>query len=709
MRLSNLPLIEYLRKIRPGEKRFLALVPLTGLATGLAAVGIVRLMALVQRLFWGGGRDLLEWAQAAPPIHRVLALFAGGLVVGLIALLTGKSMRGHGTSGIIEAVTKFRGYISMTRTLQMSASTVVTVGSGGSLGREGLLMRIGAALGSVMARRSFTTGNRMNILVGCGTAAGIAAAYNAPIGGALFALEVVLGNFALESFGAIVVASAMGTIVSRGLLGNYRAYTPPPVQMLVSGWELGHYILMGILLGLASAFFILAMRAGEKGFDRVPLPLWAKPALGFGLVGVIGIWFPHVFGNGYDTVNLVLRDAIPLELILVLPFLKLLATVLTLGSGGTGGLFTPTLFVGSVLGSAYGSWCHHAFPDQTAGPGAYALIGMGAMIAGTTQAPLTAILTIFELTGDYETILPLMICCTVALLISRLVHPHSIYSQSLADRGVRLGARSEQLVMDSIEVRDVMRQGAAPVRTDDPLDLVMKRLLNEGRKELFVVDGEGRFKGAITLADLTEFMARPDALQQVKAGEVVYPDVPVLQLSDRLTDAIAHWSQVSRDRLPVVDGLESRRYMGELSAGDIIFLYSQEVLGRESRFARFDRVMDGARPETTYVELPKEYVVAQVKLPEGFQGTTLRNLDARRRFGVNVIELKRRVGSDDEHRIIPGPDTELKAGDGLIVVGRPSDIAHLADPTRLAEVETPPLPVAISDATLAERSEEKIR
>jgi len=497
----------------------------------------------------------------------------------------------------------------------------------------------------------------------------------------------------------------MGTIVSRGLLGNYRAYNPPQLEMVVSGWELGHYILMGMFVGLASAFFILAMRAGEKGFDRIPLPLWAKPALGFGLVGILGIGFPHVFGNGYDTVNLVLRDALPLELILLLPLLKVIATALTLGSGGTGGLFTPTLFVGSVLGSAYGSWCHHAFPNLTAGPGAYALVGMGAMIAGTTQAPLTAILTIFELTGDYDTILPLMICCTASLLVSRLVHPHSIYTQPLLERGVRLGGRTEQLVMDTIEVRDVMRQGAAPVLDSEPLEVVVKRLLNEGRKELFVVSEGGRFRGSITLADLTEYLGRPEALQQVKAAEVVYPDVPVLQLSDRLTDAIGHWSQVSRDRLPVVDGVESRCYVGELSAGDIIFLYSQEVLGTETRLARFDRPTEGGRPETTYVELAKEYVVAQVKLPDSFRGRTLRDLDARRRFGVNVIEVKRRLGSENEHRLIPGPDTELRAGDGLIVVGRPSDIAHLADPTRLAEApEVPLAPPVVEGATQTDGS-----
>lgn len=698
MRWSNLPLVAYLRKIRPGEKRFLAIVPLTGLATGLAAVGMVRLMALVQKLFWGGGRDLLQWAQNASPGHRVLALTFGGLLVGLISLAVGKSVRGHGTTGIIEAVTKSRGYISVNRTLKMASATIVTVGAGGSLGREGLLIRCGASLGSLLGRRSFITGNRLNILVGCGTAAGIAAAYNAPIGGALFALEVVLGNFALESFGPIVVASAMGTVVSRGFLGNYRAYNPPHLEMVVSGWELGHYILMGILVGLASAFFILAMRAGEKGFDRIPLPTWAKPVLGFSLVGIIGIWVPHVFGNGYDTVNLVLREELHPELILMLPFLKVIATALTLGSGGTGGLFTPTLFVGAVLGSSYGTWCQHVFPNLTASPGAYALVGMGGILAGTTHAPLTAILTIFELTGDYDTILPLMICCTVSLLVSRLVHPHSIYTLPLLERGVRLGGRTEQLVLDTIEVRDVMRQGASPVLDTEPLEIVVKRLLNEGRKELFVVNGEGKFRGSITLADLTEYLGRPEALQQVKASEVVYPDVPMLQLSDRLTDAIGHWSQVSRDRLPVVDGLESRRYVGELSAGDIIFLYSQEVLGRETRLARFDRPSEGGRrPETTYVELPKEYVVAQVKLPETFQGATLRNLDARRRFGVNVIEVKRRLGSDDEHRLIPGPDTELRAGDGLIVVGRPSDIANMADPKRFTDVPDLPLPSSVAE------------
>ena len=689
MRFSDFPLIAYLKKTRPGEKRFLALVPLTGLVTGLAAVAFVRLLAFVQKLFWGSGRELVEHARTLPPMHRLLAPFVGGLLVGLLVLIIRRTMRGHGTAGIIEAVTRHRGYLSMRDTLLKAGATLVTVGSGGSLGREGPLMRIGAALGSLLGRRFLLTGNRLNILVGCGTAAGIAAAYNAPIGGAMFALEVILGNFALESFGPIVVAAALGTIISRGLLGNYPAYSPPMFSVLVSGWEVGHYLLLGILIGFASALFLVTLRGAEKGFDRLSMPLWAKPMVGFGLVGLLAIAYPEILGNGYDTVNAVLRDGVPLELILLLPLLKVAATALTMGSGGCGGLFTPTLFLGSVLGSAYGAWSHTAFPAQTAVPGAYALIGMGAMVAGTTQAPLTAIMMIFELTGDYQIILPLMICCTVSLVVGRILHPESIYTEPLLERGVRLGGRMEQLVMDKIEVCDVVRKGAAPVRDTELLETVVKRLFEEGRKELFVVGEDDRFLGTITLADLTQYIGSPDALHQVHAADVLYADVPVLHLTDRLSDAIGRWSQVSRDRLPVVDGPETRRYVGELSAGDIIFLYSQEVLGKESRLARFESPIEGGRPETTYVELPSEYVVALVTLPDSFGGRTLRELDARRRFGVNVIEIKRRLRGDREHRIIPDPDTDLKPGDGLIVVGRPADITHLSDPALLAEITRP--------------------
>ncbi len=675
-----------LRTRPPGEKRFLVMVPLTGVATGFAAIALVRLLGLVQGLFWGSRHELLRHALLLPAWQRFAIPTFGGALVGLIILITRQPVGGHGTAGIIEAVAQRGGYLPFGRSLIKALATLCTVATGGSLGREGPLVRMGAAIGSLLGRRFHLGGNRLNILVGCGAAAGIAAAYNAPIGGALFALEVVLGNFALESFGPIVVASAIGTVISRRLISAYPAYTPPQHATLVTGWELGHYLAMGIGIGVASALCIVVLRGSEKGFKRLPIPEWIKPVVGFALVGLIGVFYPHVFGNGFDTTNELLREELPLQLIIVLPILKLVATALTAGSGGSGGLFTPTLFMGSALGYTYGAWCHETFPLTTSTPGAYALVGMGAMVAGTTQVPLSAIMIIFELTGDYQIILPLMVACTGAVVASRLLHRESIYTEPLVERGVRLGGRMEELVMDTIQVRDLMRSSAAPVNELETVGVVMKRMLEEGRKELFVVGEDGRLSGAITLGDLAEPVRNPEAAQALRAKDVMYPNVPVLTENDRLSEAIGRWSQVSRDRLPVVDSLDTRRLVGELSAGDIMALYSQEILHKEARLARFDKPRAGERPETTFVELPAEYVVALVTLPESFPGMTLRELGARQRFGVNVIELKRRMPGGQERRIIPDPSTDLKAGDGLIVVGRPAEIARLGDPVHLAEI-----------------------
>jgi CIC family chloride channel protein len=689
-RLFQLPdahLFAWLRRRQPTENWFLLLVPVTGLVTGLASVLLIRLIDLVQSLFWGRTGDMLSVAEAVSPTQRILVLAAGGAAVGLFLLLTRGKVEDTGTAGIIEAVTRGKGYLSFRSVAAEVPAIVLTVGSGGSLGREGSLLRTGATLGSWLGRRVHLAGNRLNVLVGCGFAAGIASAYNAPIGGALFALEVILGNFALENFGPIVVASAMGTVVSRLLISAQPAYHPPPAAVMTSGWEIGHHLVLGIVIGVGAALFIATLKTARGAFARLPLPVWLKPLLGFALVGVIGTRFPQVFGNGFGTVDLALRGAFPLALVLVLPFVKVAATALTRGSGGAGGLFTPTLFVGAMVGSAYGTWIHAVFPTTSADPGAYALVGMGAMLAGTTQAPLTAILMIFELTGDYPIILPLMLACTTAVLTARLLGFESIYTQPLRERGVRMGARLEELVMDRIRVDDLMRRSAPPLREDAPLTEVVRRLKEEGRKELFVV-GEGeRLRGSVTIGDLSEYLGTPELMETMRAGQAMYRDLPMLQREDRLSDAIARWAHVSRDRLPVVDSLEARRLVGELSSGDIFSLYNQEVLHRESRLAGFVRELEGERPATTFVELPVEYVVAVVTIPVAFEGATVADLKPRTRFGVNILEVRRQVDeAGTQVSVVPEPTTELRGGDRLIVVGRQKDIAQLGDPLRFTEL-----------------------
>ena len=670
-------------RTRPGDRRFIVLVPLTGLLTGLAAVALIRLLGQVQKGFWGDGRHLLEPALALPWWHRLLAPMVGGALIGLLMLWAKRPIVGTGTTGIIEAVAKKSGVLPGGETLLGALATLLTVGSGGSLGREAPLVQSGATIGSILARRLGLSGQRIKILLACGAASGIAAAYNAPIGGALFGLEVILGNFALESFGPVVVSTALATVLSRRLTGAYHAYQPPLLPSLVSSWELGHYLLMGLLLGLAGVLFLWSVRGVARLFERLPMPPPLKPLVGFGFVGAIGIGFPHVFGNGYDTVDLVLHGSLPLVLLLVLPVLKTAATAATAGSGGAGGMFTPTLFVGAMLGAAYGSWAHWMAPLSTASPIVYALVGMGGMLAATTQAPLTAILMIFELTGDYEILVPLMFACGVSIIVARLLGGRSQYTAALEERGVHLGGRIEELVMDTVLVREVMREGAPAVREDEPLESVVRRMIDEGRKELYVVGPDGTFRGAITLAEMSEPLTRPETLRSLTAGQVAYTEVPTLRPDEKLSEAIGRWSSLSRDRLPVVEA--DGRYRGELSAGDILFLYSQEVLHKEARLARFDRT-GGGRTGTTYVELPSEYVVAEVTLSRSFRGMTLRDLDARRRFGLNVLEVKRPGARPDlEHRMLANPDLELQAGDILIVVGRPSEIAQFrAAPTERA-------------------------
>jgi len=685
VRLIDTHVFAYLKNRPPGEKRFLLLVPMVGFATGLVGAALIRLLAFLQDLFWGSRHGIVETARALPAWHCIAAPAVGGAFVGLMIYWSRGARRAHGTSGIIEAVARNR-ELPILEGLKDILAILVTVAAGGSLGREGSLLRGGSTLGSLLGRRVGLQGNHLKILVACGAAAGISAAYNAPIGGAMFAMEVVLGSFALEHFGPIVVSSAIGTLVSRNLIGPYLAYTPPSTPPIVSFGELALYLLLGLVAGFASVVFLTALRGAAKLFAGSRLPDWAQPVIGMALVGVMGIWLPEIFGNGYDTVNEILHDTVPLSLILLLPMAKVVATALTRGSGGAGGLFTPTLFIGAALGWSYGAGCERVFPRATATPDAYALAGMGAMLAGTTQAPLTAILMVFELTGEYGILLPLLISCTGAMVVCRLLGFESVYTQSLSERGVRVGGRMEELVMDRIQVRDLMRRSAPPVHKDQPLDEVVTRMKRDGRKELYVVDDAGQFQGAVTLGDLTEFLATPQLLHETLVGKVAYSGVPVLTVTDRLSDAIARWSQVSRDRLPVVSDTDGKRLVGEISAGDIFTLYNQEILNKEARLARFVRTPPGERPDTTFVELPSEYVVALVKLPESFEGATIRELSPRARFGVNIIEVNRPLAEGREHRIIPDPDTPLKAGDGLIVVGRPADIAHLGDPLRVRKM-----------------------
>jgi CIC family chloride channel protein len=512
--------------------------------------------------------------------------------------------------------------------------------------------------------------HRLKILVGCGAAAGLAAAYNIPIGGALFAMEVILGNFALEIFGPIVAASVISTLITRATQGDLPRYAAPGYA-LESGWEILIYAGLGVLGAVVSVAFIVVLRFGRGAFGRVALiPRWLRPAIGMGLVGALALGFPEVLGGGYEVIGHVLADqTLTLKMLLALALAKLVATVLTSGGGGSGGLFTPALFIGALLGGAYGSAVHAAWPGLTASYGAYAAVGMAAVAAGTSHAPISAILILFELTGNYGLILPLMVAAITSGLVSRRLHRYSIYTESLVRRGIDPTWRMEEAVLAGLKVGDLVRADDHVLAPADPYPRVVERFLATRRQRLFVVGEEGRLLGAVSLHDIKHALERPEALPAVLAHDLMVPVDQALAREERLHRAAEVFARCEFERLPVVEA--DGRYAGVLAKRDLLSVYAQEVLGRPAMLATFVSGGD-ARGKRDYVELPPDFALRLAALPAELAGRTLAELRLPQALGVQVLEIKRRDpggGGEEIHRVVPDGTTRLEAGDLLIVLG----------------------------------------
>jgi chloride channel protein, CIC family len=644
------------------DRIFFLLIPLTGLLAGVLGLLVSGMTRGLQDLLWGPARSLLAAATRAPLWLRIGAPAVGGALVALILWLGRTRVAGHGTSGLIESVALKNGRIEPRPILLTALAGVATVGSGGSLGREGPMISLGAMVSSWLGTRFSLSPHRVKILLGCGAAAGMAAIYNTPIGGALFAMEVILGNFALEIFGPIVVSSVISTVIARSFRGPAPIYATPD-YLLVSGWELFAYVGLGLVGALASIVFLLAMRGAERGFSRLPgLPAAAKPILGMVLVGGLGAYVPYIYGNGFETITLALHDRLPFLLLLTLPLWKLLATALTSGSGCAGGMFTPSLFVGSLVGGAYGRWIHGLWPAATATSGAYAAVGMAAIAAGTSHAPISAILILFEFTGNYDLILPLMLAAIISSLVASAFYPNSIYTESLRRRGVDVSVRMEEAVLAALKVEDLTRPDPEVLHPGDDYRKVVDRFLKARRQRLFVLSADQQLLGAISLHDIKYALDNPETLTAVVAHDLMLPVAQVIRPDARLHRATETFAVSDFERLPVVD--KDGRFLGVLAKRDLLAVYAQEVLGRPALLATFVSSKD-SQPSRDYVELPPDFTLRMVPVPPALVGKTLAEARLPQTVGARVIEVKRQ----NEQRVIPSGDTPLLAGDMLIIVG----------------------------------------
>jgi chloride channel protein, CIC family len=663
------------------DRVFFLLIPLVGLLAGAVAILVQRLSEALRVLLWGYYPSF-EFAVARLPPWRVLgALIVGGVLIYLIGRAARAPVSTQGVSVLVEAVALHGGRLAVRPVLYSALASIATVGCGGSLGREGPMLRLGAAISSWLGEKFGLSSHRLKILLGCGTAAGFAAAYNVPIGGSLFAMEVVLGSFALEIFGPIVVASVIATLLARAAESAAPIY-PASGYALVSSWEIVFYFGLGIVGAVAAVAFVLGVRWASQLFRRARLlPEGARPAVGLGLLGVVALWAPQVLGNGFETITDALQESYPIRLLAILAVAKLVATALTAGSGCPGGHFTASLCFGALVGGAYGGLVHQLLPGATASYGAYTAVGMAAVAAGSSRAPLSAILMLFEFTGNYDLILPLMISSIVSSLVARRLYPYSIYTEPLQRRGVQLAWRMEQAALAGLRIDDLARDDNETLAPADPYASVVDRFLSTRRQRLYVV-ADGKLLGSVSLHDLKHVLREPDGVGMAVAHDLMAPVPVVLQGADRLDRAAELFARSDFERLPVVD--ESGGFRGVLAKRDLLAVYAQEVLGRPAMLTTF-ATSDQGQGVPGPVELPPDFALRSLRLPAALVGQTLAEARLTQRLSVRVIEIKR-PAVDGWDWVVPDAASMLEEGDELIVLGPSDGVEALA----AGRLERPP-------------------
>ena len=570
--------ISIFKDIKTNEHTIMAILAvMVGLAGGFGAVGFRYLINFFQTLAYGSPSELLDVVLTLPWYHKVWIPALGGAIVGPLVYFFAREAKGHGVPEVMEAVALRAGIIRKRVVFVKTLASAITISTGGSVGREGPIVQIGSAIGSTLGQMLKVSADRMRTLVGCGAAAGIAATFNAPIAGSMFALEVILGEFGLATFSPIVISSVVATAVSRAFLGDTPAFIVPDYE-LVSAWEFPMYFVLGLFCAVVGVIFIKALYRIEDLFDDFKFPEYLKAIIGGLILGFGGLVFPQMLGVGYGAIDLVLMQKLAWWLLLVLIVVKILATSITIGSGGSGGVFAPSLFLGAMAGGFFGAVVHQLFPNVTASPGAYSIVGMGALVSATTHGPLAAILILFEMTGNYKIILPLMLACIVGTIASRQLFRDSIYTLKLARRGIDIREGKEVNVLKSMTVEDVMNPSVETMSEGLPL-VKMTEIISKSKYNSFpVLDDDNKLCGILSFNDYSEAIFDEDLKDLVVAKDLASADVITVSLDENLYAALEKISRKDFAVLPVVSPDDPRLLMGVVSRRDIIGAYNKAVL-----------------------------------------------------------------------------------------------------------------------------------
>jgi CIC family chloride channel protein len=563
------------RWVQPSElQATLVWAALVGCIGGLAAIAF---RAAIQGALWVFTQHTGSLEETAAQLiwwRRLVTPAIGGVCAGAVLSFGAQHGRGHRSNDYMEAVALGEGKIDIRRSLSKSVSSVLTIGSGGSIGREGAMVQLSAMMASWLGQRGRLTTPRLRLLVACGAAAGLAAVYNVTFAAALFVADVVLGSFVMESLGPLLMAAMASSLVSR-YMGGAEAYFSSSNFELVSPWELVPYVVLGFGLGMAAPFYVRLLRKTEGAFTRVIPWIPLRLAMGGLIVGALSVAFPEVWGNGRTMVNLALHSPWPWTILAGILVCKTAATAATVGSGAVGGVFTPTMFTGAMAGYLLGDAAAAIWPGQTAGPQAYALVGMGGFLAATTRAPLMAMLMLFEMTLDYGIVLPLMSVCMIAYYTARSLEGDSIYSESLR----RKQPRASHAEVSALRVRDLMKPPPAGVLENTPFSEIAGVFASQPYRHVLVVTLQNQLRGVVSLRDVENYLQRREPSEWITAASLMRADMPWTTPETELNRALEKFKSYNGERLPVVTNERDRTLVGYISKTDVLLTLAHGLRG----------------------------------------------------------------------------------------------------------------------------------
>ena len=656
--------------VRPAVARLHVIIDSIGQQLWLSETAIMIVCALLIGIGAGLSTGVMVWAIDAVTgladmargwltgvPGQAVAVFVpavGGLCVGLLMQACRVEAQSLDVSDVIAAVGAREGALSLRDAIVKAIGSVVTIGSGGSAGRESPLIQLVAGIGVALGRLYRLDSRRTIALLATGAAAGMAATFGAPLAGIMFALEVILGEFSLRTFSPLVLAAVMASVVSRALLGPAPAFSTPFFASATIR-DLGHDIGLGVLAGITAWLFLRIMQWAQSAFSESAFRPYMKPAVGGLIVGIVAAFWPQVLGTGFRTIGHVLAGQLALGALLGVLVAKVVATSFTLGSGGAGSFISPSLFIGAALGSVYAAIASTMgmLPGVASVSGSYALVGMGAVLAAVIRAPATAVLLMFEIAGDDRVLLPLALATVASTLTAHLLQGQSIYALQLQRRGLdmrpgHVANRIQATVGDAMTPIETLRTVTRSTTLDE-LDRLFKETAHHG---FVVLDDEGRLCGVVTLADLEHAIARGKTRATV--GDICTRDVLTVFPDEALEEALRRLAVLDVGRLPVVDRQDRRRVVGVLRRGDIIHAYSRALLEASPDAEEIAR----ARLQAAVGAEVAEFVVGQQDFAVNKK---LRDVGLPEDCVVVSIHRGGRV-------VVPRGNTQFMAGDRVIIL-----------------------------------------